>query len=248
MSVSILRIIQIYFIFGSVCILFLFFGIKILKRNPKDRLNQVASSYFITISISAIVNFIYASFSDPIFQPLVNFLYKITIYLLCYATGLLLLIIILLNKPMMIYTTKFQIKFLLIYGGILSGIFLIPNGVSVRIQSDGTQLFPVWSFPFFLYIIIILLTTMIYSFYLCIKIYKKFKSKILVKRIKLLICGIICYFYIIILLCFTHYLNIILLRQISAISGALVVFGGFFFYYSIGTSLKQPFNNLFSQN
>ena len=243
-----LRIFQIYFIFGTVCILFLFFGFIILKRDPKDRLNQVVSSFFIMNSLSAIVNFIYASISDPLYQPLVNFLHKITIYILCFAAGLALLIIILLNNPMVIHETKTQLKFLLVYGSVLYGIFFIPNGVEVKILSDGTQLFPIWSFLFFLYIIIILLVNMVYSFYICIKLYKGFKNKILVKRMKLFIGGIICYFYIIVLLCFTHYLNIFILRQVFAISGVFVVIGGFLFYYSVGTSLKQPYDTFFNQN
>lgn len=242
------RFIQIYVIFVFLFSFFLFIGIRVLRRNPKNRLSQIFSLAFITVSISLIVNFFYPFITNPKFHSVVNLLNAIAIYLVCLGMGLLLLFTILLYKPEQIENTKNQLLFILIYSGISAGIFFIPEGTDVKITSDGTQSYPVWNLPFSFYIITVLLCSMIYTLYTGIKIVKKFKSQILAKKMKYFIIGISHFYYIGLGIPIFNYLNIEILRIIFAISGFIaIISGGLYLYHGIGASLKQPYHYYFNK-
>lgn len=208
----------------------------------KNRLNQLLSMFLILISFSMISNFIYASFSEPSLEQAAVLLHIFSMYLISFSLAFLLLFNLTLYNPENSLTkTNNQITFLSIYSIILLALFFIPNGIKIEILSDGTQSYPVWSFVFFLYYLIMFIPPMIYSLIICVKIYKKFSSKRLARRMKLFILGILCFYYIGLMVCFTNYLNIDFLRNIFTLTGFLAIIGVFLIYFSVGKSLSQPY-------
>ena len=242
MAVSIWRFIHIYILYVVICSISLITSYKILRRDVKNRLNQLLSTFLILISFSMISNFIYASFSEPSLEPAAVLLHTLSMYLISFALGFLLLFnLTLYNPENSITKTSSQIIFLSLYSIISLALFFIPNGIKIKILSDGTQSYPVWSFVFFIYYLIIFIPPMIYSLIICVKIYKKFSSKRLAKRMRLFILGILCFYYIGLMVCFTNYLNIDFLRNIFTLTGFLAIIGVFLIYFSVGKSLNQPY-------
>lgn len=242
MAVSIWRFIHIYILYVVICSIFLITSYKILRRDVKNRLNQLLSTFLILISFSMISNFIYASFSEPSLEPAAVLLHTLSMYLISFALAFLLLFnLTLYNPESSITKTSNQIIFLSLYSIISLVLFFIPNGIKIEILSDGTQSYPVWSFVFFIYYLIIFIPPMIYSLIICVKIYKKFSSKRLAKRMRLFILGILCFYYIGLMVCFTNYLNIDFLRNIFTLTGFVAIIGVFLIYFSVGKSLNQPY-------
>lgn len=242
MAVSIWRFIHIYILYVVICSISLITSYKILRRDVKNRLNQLLSTFLILISFSMISNFIYASFSEPSLEPAAVLLHTLSIYLISFALAFLLLFnLTLYNPENSITKTSSQIIFLSLYSIISLALFFIPNGIKIKNLSDGTQSYPVWSFVFFIYYLIIFIPPMIYSLIICVKIYKKFSSKRLAKRMRLFILGILCFYYIGLMVCFTNYLNIDFLRNIFTLTGFLAIIGVFLIYFSVGKSLNQPY-------
>jgi len=189
-----------------------------------------------------ISNFIYASFSDPSLEPAAVLLHIFSMYLITIALAILLLFnLTLYNTENSFTKTRNQILFLFLYSIISLLMFFIPNGIKINISSDGIQSYPVWSFTFFLFYLIIFIPLMIYSLNISLKIYKKFKSKRLAKRMRLFILGKLCFYYIGIMVCFTNFLNYDLLRIIFTLTGFVAIIGVFLIYFSVGKSLNQPY-------
>jgi hypothetical protein len=148
-----------------------------------------------------------------------------------------------LYHPHEIVKTIKQLIFILGYNGILSILFLIPAGVEVRILPDGTQLYAVWNFSFFIYILIVLIISFTINVILSIKIYKRFKIEDLVRKMKYFIIGISIFYSIAIGACFTNYFNYEILRQIYAILSSSIIVGVLLIYYGMGTGVKQIYNH-----
>ena len=198
--------------------------------------------FLILISFSMISNFIYASFSEPSLIPTAVLLHTLSIYLISISLAFLLLFNLILYNPENSFTkTNNQIFILSLYFLVSLVMFFIPNGIKIYISPDGTQSYPVWSFAFFLYYLIIFIPTMIYSIIICVKIYYKFNSKRLAKRMRLFILGISCFYYIGLMVCFTNFLNSDLLRYIFTLTGFIVIVGVFLIYFSVGKSLRHPY-------
>jgi hypothetical protein len=241
-AVTIWRFIHIYILYVVICSIFLITSYKIIRRDAKNRLNQLLSTFLILISFSMISNFIYASFSEPSLEPAAVLLHILSMYLISFSLAFLLLFnLTLYNPESSITKTSNQIIFLSLYSIISLVLFFIPNGIKIEILYDGTQSYPVWSFLFFLYYLIIFIPPMIYSLIICMKIYNKFSSKRLAKRMRLFILGILCFYYIGLMVCFTNYLNIDFLRNIFTLTGLLAIIGVFLIYFSVGKSLSQPY-------
>ena len=189
-----------------------------------------------------ISNFIYASFSDPSLEPAAVLLHTFSMYLIAIALAFLLLFnLTLYNTENSFTKTRNQILFFFLYSIISLLMFFIPNGIKINISSAGIQSYPVWSFTFFLFYLIIFIPLMIYSLNISLKIYKKFKSKRLAKRMRLFILGKLCFYYIGIMVCFTNFLNYDLLRIIFTLTGFVAIIGVFLIYFSVGKSLNQPY-------
>ena len=240
MAVTIWRFILVYVLYVIICLFFAVISYNILKRDIRDRLNQFLALFHLFLVFSLINNFIYASISDPSLEYVVKFMHKISVYFIIIASGFLLLFIILLYNPENRFSSiKYQILYLLIYNLFGIGAFFIPNGVTVDILSDGTQLYPVWNVYFFIYYIVILLPNMIISIIITIKIYKKFQIETLAKRMKKFLIGLCCIYYMGFGVGITNFLNDPLLRTIFLLTQAVPIIGVILIYYSVGTSLKE---------
>ncbi|MHA2182185.1 MAG: hypothetical protein ACXAAH_12265 [Promethearchaeota archaeon] len=138
------RFIQIYVIQGLFAVFFLFMSYKIIKRGKK-RMNLYLSSFYLFSGIGGIINIIYAN----LFQEVIVYaLHFTTYYLLCFALVFVLVFVILLVKPTNTFNTKTQLFVLVIFGILLLGLLLIPNGININ---PSTNWKPVWSWGFFFY-------------------------------------------------------------------------------------------------
>ena len=249
MALSIWRFIHIYICYLIIFAFILYISYSILKRDIKNRLNQILSLFHICLALSLFINFIYTFLSEPSLEPLATQLHILTIYLGSVSSGFLLLFIILLYKSEInLKSLKNQLFFMAIYFIISIGFFLIPQGAKVPIKSDGTQLYPVWTLPFFLFYLCVISPTLILSLIICKKLYNEFKVKILAKRMKLFVLGICCIYYMGFAVGLTNFLNVDILRNIFTLTQAIPIIGVILIYYSIGRTLKQPFENYANQN
>ena len=231
-----------YLVFGvylTLCIFLLLIVYKILKRNPKNRLNQLFSLFYLSLFISVLLNCIYITFSDPSLQSLASLLNVIAFFIACLAAGFLSLCILLLYKPLKMTKTKNQVIFILIYGCILSVLFFIPDGSKIVILSSGLQLSPVWNFMFFAYSLTIFIILLIISLLISTKVYKQIQDEILAKRFKFFIIGIFIFYYIPIGVTITNYLDNPLMRLLFAMTATIIFVGAIFIYYGIGTKLEE---------
>ena len=229
---NLLRIINIYIVLMGICIFFIIIGIRVLKRNREDRINQCFSAFFFTTAIGLIINFIYALITNPEFQALVNFLNTFTIFLICFGLAFLLLAVILLD-PKKEVSSKSQLLIIILYGLVSSILFFIPDKVEVKITSNGEQLSPVWSLPFVSVALGILITSFILTSYYAINLYKRFNSSILRRKLKFFIMGISTFYYIGIMVCLSNYSGTHFLRLLFSISGIVAIPGGLLIYYGI---------------
>ena len=242
MAVQFWRFILVYILYVIICVFFAFIGYKILKRDIRDRLNQYLFLFHLSLVFALITTFIYVSISNPSLEYIVIILHILTIYLITIAGCFLLLFIILLyNSENKFTSNKYQVVFIILYSIFGLGFFFIPNGVNVEILPGGTQLYPVWNLPFFLYYLTMLTTNMTVALIICIKIYKRFKIKALAKRMKRFLLGICCIYYMGFGVGFTNFLNITLLRNIFIFTQAVPIIGVILIYYSVGTSLKKQY-------
>jgi hypothetical protein len=205
-------------------------------------LNQFLALFHFSIVLSLISNFIYASYSLPSQEPIATFLHILSAYFITIASGFLLLFIILLYKPENGFSkTAYQVLFLSFYFVLGLFFFLIPNGAKVEILPNGTQLYPVWNFTFFIYYLLIYLPNMALSLMLCFKIYKNINLKPLARRMKLFILGLCCIYYIGLGVACSNYFNDNMFRMIYTLTSVVSIVGVILIYYGVGTSLKHPF-------
>ncbi|MFX0072725.1 MAG: hypothetical protein ACFFAO_16700, partial [Candidatus Hermodarchaeota archaeon] len=209
MVLTIERFFHIFVFYLAIFIIFLITIYKMLKRDFNNRLTQTLSMFLIFTCFTLGTNFLYALISDPNLEPIVNLLHILAVCFLILSSAFLLLFTLMLYYPKdSFYLLKYQILFISIYFILSLGLFLIPNGVEVKILSDGTQMYPVWSLLFFIYFLLIFLPTMVYSIIIGVKVYKKLKSNpVLTKRMKFFIVGISCFYYTALGACFTNFLN-----------------------------------------
>ncbi|MFX1445584.1 MAG: hypothetical protein ACFFHV_19380 [Promethearchaeota archaeon] len=212
---------------------------KILKRNPKNRLNQLFSLFYISLITAITLNAVYATFSDPSLETLASFLNVLAFYFSCLAAGFLFECIFMLYNPRIMAQIKNQILFILIYGGIMLILFFIPGGATIKILDNGTQLSPVWNFPFFAFSLTIVLILFILSFWMSIRIYSQFENRKLAKRFLYFIIGIFIFYYIPIGVTISNYLNSPGIRLIFGISAGIIFIGVIFIYYGIGESIQD---------
>jgi hypothetical protein len=216
-----------------------------LKRDLKNRLTQILSAFLLSVCFCLGLNFIYAMISNPNLEPVVNLLHILAIFFLILSAGFLLLFNLVLYYPKNSFSlTKYQILFILIYSILSFGLLLIPNGVEVKILSNGTQLYPVWSLFFFIYFLLIYLPTVLCSIIISLKVYKKLKiNSVLAKRMRFFISGISCFYYIGLAACLTNFLNMDLLRYIFTLTGPVAIVGIVLVYFSVGKTINIPLNN-----
>ena len=226
------RIIQIYVVQGLFALFFLYMAYLVLRRGRKT-INLYISSFYLSTTIGGIVNMIYANIFDP---TLVYVMHFITYFLFCYALVFLLLFVLILIFPPKKFGFNFQFLILIIFGLLILGLLLVPNGIVI---DESTNWKPDWSWLFFLYSVIvcsfiIILPTIYYS----IKIYIRFESDYLKKKWKYFLIGITAYFFLYYGTSFSNTLNNDNFRIIWSLISLPTLISLYLIYYGIGRQLE----------
>ena len=234
---DVVRFITVYIAQGGIAAVFLILAYLILKRDTK-RLNVIFSAFYISVSIGLLLNFIYFPLTDETVVLILNFF---TNYFIAFGLIFLPLFDLILLKSEKIITTTKQLAIILGYAAILlfmTTFLLIPGaGVDISAQTDWK---PVYTLPFYLYIIITISIPIVSTIYLSFKINKRFEDALLKKKWKYFLIGVfelITFTYAI----FTsNYLNIPLFRTVIGVLGLfLSVSGGYLCYYGVGRQIEH---------
>ncbi len=237
-QLSFARILTVYVAQGAIMVVFLYLALRILLRDRK-RLNVIFAGLYISPAVGVIMNFIYAPLTDETIVLLLNFF---TNFGSIYAPIFIVVFDLILLKSEKIISTSKQLAILIGYGiaVLCMGIFLFIPGYGVTINA-GTNWTPVWSFPFFFYVVIILTSfATIPAFYFSIKIYQKFEDEHLKKKWRFFIYGYIALMTFMYAIFISNILNDANFRLIAGVMGLiLVILGGFLMYYGVGRQIEK---------
>jgi len=234
-TLTLTRIITVYFVQGSLFFFFLYLAFRIIKRESK-KLNYLFSAFYICEAIGLLINFIYAPIAEPSIVRVLNF---ITNWFSFYAPIFLLIFILILlrsekaitpNKQLIILTSYGILLFLMIF------IAVIPD-IGVEII-DGA---PRWGLIFFVYVTAIFsIFSTIPTLYYSWKIYSQFGDERLKQRWKYFLAGcIILYIFI-----YTLFINNTndpksIFRTLFALIGLiLTISASILLYYGVGRQLE----------
>lgn len=234
-EMSMTRIITIYGAQGFMCAFFLFLAFKILKRDRK-RLNFIFSGFYISPAIGFIINFIYAPLTDGSVVLMLNFL---TNFFIFYSIIFIVVFNLILLKSEKAITAKKQLTILILYGIAMFSMigFLFYPNFGVTFNDNWS---PIWSVPFFLYLVAIETIGILPALYLSFQIYKKFEDEILKKKWKFFIFGL-CFIFIFMYGIFiSNTLNIDIFRTVIGLVGLiLALVGAYMMYYGVGRQIEK---------
>ncbi len=234
-QMSMTRIITIYVAQGFMCLFFLFLAFRILKRDRK-RLNVIFSGFYLSPAIGFIINFIYAPLTDESIVLMLNFL---TNFFIFYSSIFIVVFNLILLKSEKAITTRKQLIILIVYGVAMFSMigFLFYPGYGVTFNENWS---PIWSLPFFLYVVAIETIGTFSALYLSFQIYKKFEDELIKKKWKFFIfglCSIIIFMYGIFI---SNTLNIDNFRTIIGVVGLiLALVGAYMMYYGVGRQIEK---------
>jgi len=232
------RIITVYIAQGVILLAFLYLAIRILLRDRK-RLNFIFAGLYISPAIGLLINFIYAPMTDEFIVLILNFFTNFGIF---YAPIFIVVFDLILLKSEKVISTSKQLMILFIYGiAMFSMVFLlfIP-GFGVTINS-GTNWSPVWSLPFFLYVVFVeTIGALIPSLYFSFQIYKKFEDEVLKRKWRFFIFGFIALMAFMYAIFISNYLGDPTIRLIIGVMGLiLAILGGFLMYFGVGKQIEK---------
>ena len=217
---------------------FLYLAIRILLRDRK-RLNVIFAGLYISPVIGLLINFIYAPLTDVNIVLILNFFTNFGIF---YAPIFIVVFDLILLKSEKVISTGKQLVILIVYGiamfGMLIFIFIPDFGVTIN---QGTNWSPVWSLPFFTYVVLVetigaLIPSLIFSF----QIYKKFEDEVLKKKWRFFIFGFIALMTFMYAIFISNYLGDPTIRLIIGIMGLiLAILGGFLMYFGVGQQIEK---------
>ncbi len=228
---DIARFIQIYIIQGLFALFFIYMAYKILKRGKKG-LNLYLSGFYLSITIGGILNIIYANIFD---KTIVYTMHFTTYFLFCMSLVFLLIFVLIIIKPIKQITHKVQILILIIYGFLIFGLLLIPNGIMIN---ESTNWKPNWSWIFFTYAIVVSSSIAIPTICYSIKIYGEIKSEYLKKKWKYFFIGISAYFFLFYGTTFSNSLNNDIFRTIWSLISLPCLISLYLIYYGVGRQLE----------
>ncbi len=226
------RFIQIYVVQGLFALFFLYLAILVLKRGKK-KLNLYLSSFYLSTTIGGIINMIYATIFVEMIVFIMHFL---TYYLFCFSMVFLLIFDLILIKPDKQFKFKFQLVIILIFGMLILGMLLIPNGIIIDASTNWK---PNWNWNFLIYSIIVCSFTVVCpTIYFSIKIYIKFESKYLKKKWKYFLIGIFAYFFLYYGTSISNTLNSDTFRFIWSLISLPTLISLYLLYYGVGRQLQ----------
>jgi len=215
--------------------LFLFLGIKLLRRN-RQRPTVTLCMMYIFSATGLIFNAMHVVLAA--FQPendvLLLVIYFLTFFLWIFSPFFILTFMLSLFKLGDVFTIKKQLIITLIYGFIIVIIYFTPNGITFSEQSR--PIFS-WGFLTLMYIILtvfILLPTMWYSR----RLIKAFQDKILKKKLITFLTGvfgILLSLYMTIL--YITWQDSLFSSIWSIVTTFIIIPSALFIYYGIGREL-----------
>lgn len=229
------RIITVYAAQGFMCLFFLFLAFKILKRDRK-RLNVIFSGFYISPAIGFIINFIYAPLTDVSVVLMLNFL---TNFFIFNSSIFIVVFNLILLKSEKAITTRKQLIILIVYSIAMFSmiVFLFIPGFGVTFNENWS---PIWSFPFFIYLLVIETIGTVSGLYLSFQIYKKFEDETLKKKWKFFIFGLSFIYIFMYGIFISNTLNIPDFRTIIGVVGLiLALVGAYLMYYGVGRQIEK---------
>jgi len=230
-TIDIARFIQVFLVQGFAGLFYLFIAYKILKREAKG-LNRILSSFYLCVALAVILNVVYAFI---FVEEVVYILHITTYYLLCFPLILLLVFVLILLKSEDVFTPKLQSILVVVFGILLLGLWLIPNGVTIN---ESTNWKPDWSWIYLLYSFTVCSLFAIFpTIYLSIKLYLKFEYKELKKKLKYFLIGIGAYFFLYYGTSISNALNDPTFRIIWSLLSLPMVVSLYFVYFGVAKNL-----------
>ncbi|MFX1236582.1 MAG: hypothetical protein ACFFAS_07570 [Promethearchaeota archaeon] len=233
------RLALIYVVYGLLFVVMVYLSYKILTRDKK-RLNQIFSGYYISVSIGLIFNFIYAPFGDAEFVRHLNYLTNLFVY--AGVTFLVVFNLMLLKSEKIINTTKQLIILISSYLAFGIGMLVFNLNQETWVTFNPDQNYsPVWSPPFFLYVIILYsLINFIPILYTLYKIRDKFTDKELKKKWIQFSIGTIFILAYAILVGISNLLDISIFRTLTLVIAGIMIFSGVTLtYLGVGRQLSK---------
>lgn len=232
------RIITVYVAQGVILVVFLYLAIKILLRDRK-RLNVIFAGLYISPAIGVLINFLYAPMTDEFLVPILNFFTNFGFF---YAPIFIVVFDLILLKSEKIISTSKQLMILIIYGiamfGMIFFLFIPGSGVTIN---QGTGWSPVWSLPFFLYVVLVeTIGALIPSLYFSFQIYKKFEDEQLKRKWRFFIYGFIALMTFMYAIFISNYIGDPTVRLLIGVVGLiLAILGGFLMYFGVGKQIEK---------
>ena len=226
------RIVQIYVVQGIFALFFLYMAYKVLKRGTK-RLNLYLGSFYLSTAIGGVLNMIYANIFN---ETIVYIMHFITYYLICFSLGFLMIFVLILIKPANQINLKIQILIVIIFGLLVLGLLFIPNGIIINVSTNWK---PNWSWPFFIYSIIVcssvaIIPTTYYSY----QIYTKFENQYLKKKWKYFFVGVFAYFFLYYGTSLSNTLNDDIFRFIWSLISLPTLISLYLIFHGVGRQLE----------
>lgn len=238
-TMDIARFIQIFLVQGLAGLFYLLIAYKILKRERKG-LNLILSSFYLCVAFAVIINVVYVFI---FVEEIVYILHVTTYFLLCFSLIFLLVFVLILLKSEEIFTPKLQLILVVIFGILLVGLWLIPNGVTIN---ESTNWKPDWSWTYLLYSFTVCSLFAIFpTIYLSIKLYRKFEYKELKKKLKFFLIGISGYFFLYFGTSISNTLNDPLFRIIWSLLSLPALVSLYFVYFGVAKNLWNIYRCIF---
>lgn len=231
------RIATVYLVQGLMGLIYLYLGIKTLKRDTK-RLNVIFAAFYLSIAIGTFINWIYAPLNDA---PIVLYLNFLTNFSMFFGVIFLVIFNLILLKSEKIITSNKQIIIIVAYGLILGvGMFVLIHIPETKVYFDPEKFSPIWPIGFYLYVAIIVNSlAMAPALFLLIQVYKKIEDQELKQKFKFFSIGVIEILIFANLIFLSNFLNNGTFRTISAIIGfLLVVSAAYLMYNGVGRQIS----------
>jgi len=146
--------------------------------------------------------------------------------------GFLSLYVALLYKPNIMTENKNQIFFMLVYGGFLAIIFLIPEPLGGELAPDGTFSDAKFYLPITIYLIFFFSSAFSIVVFMSVQVFKSITDSDLVKKLKTILLLIIVYFYHVFGMVITNFINESILQNIFYGSEVIVIVVVILFYFA----------------
>jgi len=240
-------ILQTFLINGTIMIMFLIFGVLIMKRK-RTRQTMTLSAVFLVPALGLFINILYRAIDVYAFNLVGN---VITIYLTSFGLFNLLMFNLMLLKSGKAFTTVKQLLYTALYGIWLAGLFLIGlkyggveweyTGVSGMAGFLGRSTdpldvgLPVWSVTFMIYGLIVSQSGAFTVLYTGLRLYKQMggrDSKYSKKFIRA-ITGVILMDIVVVGNFIFNTLNTGLGRTILLVMSICIIPAGFFLYFGL---------------